>query len=91
LIGSLPPAKEKHLAAITDPKKVCELSQTMDGYAGSYVVKCAMKLSPRVFTRPGELWHMEWSEMDFDNALWSIPAGKMKTGEPHLSRYLNNL
>lgn len=84
LIGSLPPAKEKHLAAVTDPKKVRELLQAIDGYTGSYVVKCAMLLSPLVFTRPGELRHMEWSEVDFDNALWSIPAEKMKMREPHL-------
>ncbi len=84
LIGSLPPAKEKHLAAITEPKKVAELLRAIDGYSGSYVVKCAMQLSPLVFTRPGELRHMEWAEVDFDNALWSIPAEKMKMREAHL-------
>jgi integrase len=84
LIGSLPPAKEKHLAAITEPKKVRELLKAIDGYTGSYVVKLALQLSPLVFTRPGELRHMEWSEVDFDNALWSIPPEKMKMREPHL-------
>jgi len=84
LIGSLTPAKEKHLAAITDPNKVRELLIAIDGYTGSYVVKLALQLSPLVFTRPGELRHMEWSEVDFDNALWSIPAEKMKIREPHL-------
>jgi len=84
LIGSLPPVKEKHLAAITEPKKVAELLRAIDGYSGSYVVKCAMRLSPLVFTRPGELRHMEWSEVDFDNALWSIPAEKMKMRQAHL-------
>jgi integrase len=84
LIGSLSPAKEKHLAAVTDPKKVRELLLAIDGYSGSYVVKLALQLSPLVFTRPGELRHMEWSEVDFENALWSIPAEKMKMREPHL-------
>jgi integrase len=84
LIGSLPPAKEKHLAAITEPKKVVELLRAIDGYSGSYVVKLALQLSPLVFVRPGELRHMEWSEVDFEEALWSIPAQKMKTREPHL-------
>jgi len=37
-----------------------------------------------VFTRPGELRHAEWSEIDFENAEWNIPAGKMKMREPHL-------
>jgi integrase len=84
LIGSLPPVKEKHLAAIIDPKKVRELLLAIDGYSGSYVVKLALQLSPLVFTRPGELRHMEWAEVDFDEALWSIPAEKMKMREPHL-------
>lgn len=84
LIGALAPAKENHLAAITEPAKVRELLLAIDGYAGSYVVKCALQISPLVFTRPGELRHMEWSEVDFDNALWSIPAEKMKMREAHL-------
>jgi integrase len=84
LIGSLPPAKEKHLAAITEPKKVRELLKALDGYSGSYVVKLALQLSPLVFVRPGELRHMEWEEVNFDEALWSIPPEKMKMREPHL-------
>lgn len=84
LIGALAPAKENHLAAITEPAKVRELLLAIDGYSGSYVVRCALQLSPLVFTRPGELRHMEWSEVDFDNALWSIPAEKMKMREAHL-------
>ena len=76
LIGSLPPSKEKHLAAITEPKEVRELLLAIDGYVGSYVVKLALQLSPLVFVRPGELRHMEWNEVDFENALWSIPAEK---------------
>jgi integrase len=84
LIGSLAPAKEKHLAAITEPKEVQELLLAIDGYVGSYVVKLALQLSPLVFVRPGELRHMEWKEVDFENALWSIPAEKMKMREPHL-------
>jgi len=84
LIGSLPPAKEKHLAALTEPKQVRELLKAIDGYSGSYVVKLALQLSPLVFVRPGELRHMEWEEVNFENALWSIPAEKMKMREPHL-------
>lgn len=84
LIGSLPPAKEKHLAAITEPTKVRDLLNAIDGYSGSYVVKLALQLSPLLFVRPGELRHMEWEEVDLDNSLWSIPAAKMKMREPHL-------
>ena len=84
LTGALTPAKVTHLAAITEPEKVAELLRAIEGYSGSYVVKCALKIAPLVFVRPGELRNMEWSEINFEEALWSIPAQKMKMKEPHL-------
>jgi len=84
LIGTLTPVKGKHLAAITEPKKVGALLRAIDGYKGSFVVQCALKLAPLFFVCPGELRHAEWSEIDFENAEWNIPAGKMKMREPHL-------
>jgi integrase len=84
LRGALPQPQEKHRAAITEPKKAGELLRAIDGYQGSFVVKCALRFLPLVFTRPGELRHAEWSEIDFENAEWNIPAGKMKMREPHL-------
>lgn len=84
LRGSLPPAKEKHLAAITDPKAVAELLRAMDGYQGAFVTKCALRLAPLVFVRPGELRNAEWTEFDLDKAEWNIPAERMKMREPHL-------
>ena len=84
LKGALPQPAEKHMAAITEPKKVAELLRAIDGYQGSFVVKYALRLAPLVFVRPGELRHAEWAEIDFENAQWNIPAGKMKMKEPHL-------
>lgn len=37
-----------------------------------------------MFVRPTELRHAEWKEIDIENALWSIPASKMKMKEDHL-------
>lgn len=84
LRGALPAAKERHLAAITDPVKVGGLLRAIDGYQGSFIVQCALRLAPLVFVRPGELRHAEWSEIDFEKAEWNIPAAKMKLKEPHL-------
>ena len=85
LRGALPPVKkEKHFAAITDPKKVGELMRDIEGYSGSYIVKSAFKLSPLLFVRPGELRKMEWAELDLDKAEWIIPADKMKMGVTHI-------
>jgi integrase len=84
LRGALPPVQTLHRAAITEPKKVGELLRAIDGYQGGFVVQSALKLAPLVFVRPGELRHMEWEEIDFENAEWNIPPGKMKMKEPHL-------
>jgi len=84
LRGALSPVKTKHMAAITEPKKVGDLLRAIDGYDGSYVVKCALQLSPMLFVRPGELRQMEWSEIDFDNTQWNIPGIKMKMKVSHL-------
>src|SRR3546814_10843135 len=32
---------------------------------------------------PGELRMAEWSEFDLDNAVWKIPAERMKMRRPH--------
>jgi integrase len=84
LKGALPPYKKRHLSAITDPKEVAPLLRAIDGYQGSYVVKCALQLAPLVFVRPGELRQAEWSEIDFDAAEWNIPAERMKMKVAHL-------
>ncbi len=84
LRGALPAAKETHLAAITDPAKVGGLLRAMDAYSGAFVTKCALRLAPLVFVRPGELRQAEWAEFNLDTAEWNIPAAKMKMGEPHL-------
>jgi hypothetical protein len=47
LRGALPAyKKDNHFAAITDTVKVGELMRDIDGYQGSFVAKCAFKLSP---------------------------------------------
>jgi integrase len=83
LRGALPPVKPKHLPAITDPEKVAGLLRAIDGYQGSFVTKCALRLAPYLFVRPGELRQMEWAEIDFEAAEWNIPAEKAKTRQPH--------
>lgn len=84
LKGAIPPAKKSHLAAVTDPVKVGELLRAIEGFQGSYIVKSALRLSPLVFLRPGELRKAEWSEFDFDAAQWNIPAERMKMKQPHI-------
>ena len=84
LKGALPPPEKKHHAAITDPKEVAPLLRIMDGYQGHFIVKCALRLAPLFFVRPGELRHAEWAEISLDEAVWNIPATKMKMKQPHI-------
>ena len=83
-MGALPPVKNGHFAAPTDPKDVAPLLRAIDGFQGSFVVKCALQLAPLLFVRPGELRAAEWSEVDLDAAEWNIPAERMKMKIAHL-------
>jgi integrase len=76
--------KTKHLAAVTEPKAVGELLRALYAYRGSDIVRCALRLAPLVFLRPGELRKAEWKEINFDQAEWNIPGERMKMREPHL-------
>ena len=83
LKGALIAPKPRHHGAIIEAKKVGELLRAIDGYDGNYVTLFALKLSPHVFVRPGELRSAMWSEIDLSGALWTIPAEKMKMRKPH--------
>ncbi len=44
----------------------------------------ALRLTPLVFVRPGELRTAEWAEFDLDAAEWRIPSRKMKMKVGHV-------
>ncbi len=79
LRGALPPVKAKHFASVTDPKKVGALLRAIDGYGGTLIVCCALRLAPLVFVRPGELRHAEWGDIDLETAEWSFTVSKTET------------
>jgi integrase len=68
----------KHFAAITDPIRLGELLRAIDGYSGEPATMIALKLTPHVFQRPGEVRSMRWAELDLENAIWTIPVSRMK-------------
>ncbi len=84
LTGALTPVAKSSFATITEPKKIGELLRAMDGYEGTMISRCALKLTPLVFVRPGELRKAEWSEFDLEGARWVIPAERMKMRERHV-------
>ena len=79
LRGALPPAQREHYASITDPDAVAELLRAIEGFRGTFVVQCALRLSPLFFVRPGELRKAKWEEFDLDKGEWRYFVTKTKT------------
>lgn len=79
LRGAIPAAKQNHFASITDPAKVGELLRAIQGFKGTFVVQCALRLAPLVFVRPGELRRAEWAGIDLDKGEWRYFVTKTKT------------
>ncbi len=79
LRGALPTATGGHFASITDPAAVGELLRAIDGFKGTFIVQCALRLAPMLFVRPGELRRARWQEFDLDAAEWKYLVSKTKT------------
>ena len=60
------------------------LVRAIGGYQGSFVVKCALRFTALTFARPGEIRKAAWNEIDLAQALWRIPAERMKMRREHL-------
>ena len=84
LRGALQQGEKKHYAAITEPKQAGELMRSIFAYSGHQCTLAALKLTPLVFVRPGELRTAEWAEIDLDGAEWRIPGSKMKMDNDHI-------
>jgi integrase len=84
LKGALTVVVQTHHAAITEPVQAGALMRSIHAYTGHPPAVAALKLSPLVFVRPGELRSAEWAEIDLDAAEWRIPGAKMKMKVDHL-------
>jgi len=91
LKARLTPRVKGHFPAITEPHRFGELMRSIRAYKGGPLVRAALQLAPLLYQRPGNLRATEWSELDLDGALWTIPSTKMKravkdkeNGLPHV-------
>jgi len=73
-----------YFPALTDLKDVSVVKATIQDYLGTPVVSAALRLSPLLFCRPGELRRLEWSEVNAEEQRIELPDSTMKTGEPHI-------
>lgn len=83
LKGAIPPAQGKNYPAITKPAEVGALMRAIASYKGSFVMRCALQFTALTAARSGELRGAEWSEIDLDAALWTVPANRMKGRREH--------
>lgn len=82
LRGALAPVTGSHFAAATEPEQLAAILRAIDGYQGTLPVRCALRLAPLVFVRPGELRKSEWKDIDLDGAEWRYTV--TKTNTPHI-------
>lgn len=90
LAGALEPLTVKHMAAVLEPAAAGQLIRACEAYQGQPSTKAALQLSALLFQRPGNIRQMEWSWIDLDNAMLTIPSMSMKrtksqklNGRPH--------
>lgn len=85
LRGALTPHKKQHQAAVR-PEELPELMRAIATYdeTGDKQTRLALQLLAQTFVRTNELIGAEWVEFDLNNALWIIPAGRMKMKAEHI-------
>ncbi|EOZ1386918.1 TPA: tyrosine-type recombinase/integrase [Enterobacter hormaechei] len=72
-----------HYASL-DASELPAFLTALETTSGNIMVNFAVRLLMLTGLRPGELRKGEWREIDLDNALWEIPAERMKARRPHL-------
>jgi integrase len=72
-----------HRSAITDERELGALMRSIDEYDGWPTLRAALQLVALTMTRPGDIRHMQRSEIIFPKAVWRIPAERMKMRRPH--------
>lgn len=83
LQGALVAPTVTHHAAIIEPLAFGALLRAIEAYPGQPVTQLALRFTAHVFQRPGEIRKAEWAEVDFDKAVWTIPAARMKQRLAH--------
>ena len=85
LRGALTPHVKQHQAAVR-AEELPDLLRAIAKYdeIGGKQTRLAMQLLAQTFVRTKELIGAEWVEIDLNNALWIIPAARMKMKAEHV-------
>lgn len=77
------PPKRKHRPHLKE-SELPEFLKKLEAYHGHDYIRLGMKLLVMTFVRPGELRNAVWSEIDWSQKLWRIPAERMKMDRDHV-------
>ncbi|MEQ4675607.1 integrase arm-type DNA-binding domain-containing protein [Providencia vermicola] len=83
LSGAMNKPETKHFPFLQE-SEIPDFVKALNNYQGSKITKYATQLLMLTGVRTVELRFAEWSEFDFENALWEIPKERMKKRRPHL-------
>lgn len=83
LASAFIPHQREHYAHLS-VDELPEFLRSIDKYMGSQIVRTALRMLILTGVRPGELRKAEWSEINLDKAVWTIPAEKMKMRRTHV-------
>lgn len=66
------------------PSELPELMKALKFSNAKITTRCLIEFQLHTMVRPGEAAEAKWEEIDFENALWEIPADRMKMEKPHV-------
>jgi integrase len=83
LKGALTRPDIEHARAL-DPEEISTFWKKLRKFGGNRTTSIAIELMLLTFVRTVELRKAEWSDIDLEEGLWKIPAGKMKKKRIHV-------
>lgn len=83
LASALAVPKQKHHPFLS-VEELPYFIKDLEGYTGSIITKNAAKIVMLTGVRTQEMRFATWEEIDFERAIWEIPAARMKMRRPHI-------
>jgi len=79
---AFPKPKKKHNPTLK-PDELPRLMRALSVAQIELSTRLVIEWQLLTVTRPGEAVQARWSEIDFDNKFWNVPAETMKMGHAH--------
>ena len=72
-----------HLRALPHAEVAATVARVRNAHDTGLATRLGLEFLVLTATRPKEARAAAWSEMDLDNALWTVPRARMKAGTAH--------